>query len=130
MSLVNHRKDVLDEVQILSDDASNLEGANINQAVTTLVTDINGIADAVKTDGLAPEDTKTMQSHVETLRNQAATLESLDTAAVNDQLSGVMDTVSDAQRSIFNIYARAIDDFDTKDMPTRQAIEKEVAKVQ
>lgn len=130
MSLVNHRKDVLDEVQILSDDASNLEGANINQAVTTLVTDINGIADAVKTDGLAPEDTKTMQSHVETLRNQAATLGSLDTAAVNDQLSGIMDTVSDAQRSIFDIYARAIDGFDTKDMPTRQAIEKEVAKVQ
>ena len=71
-----------------------------------------------------------MQSHVETLRNQAATLQSLDTAAVNDQLSNIMDTVSDAQRSIFDIYARAIDSFDTKDMPTRQAIEKEVAKVQ
>lgn len=130
MSLVHHRKDVLDEVQILSDNASNLEGADINQAVTTLTTDINGIADAVKTDGLSEEDTHTVQSHVETLRNQAATLQSLDTAAVNDQLSDIMDTVSDAERSIFDIYARAIDDFDTKNMPTRQSIEKEVAKLE
>lgn len=130
MSLVNHRKDVLDEVQTLSDNASNLEGVDINQAVTTLTTDINGIADAVKTDGLAGEDTKTIQSHVETLRNQAATLQSLDTAAVNGQLSDIMDTASDAERSIFDIYARAIDGFDTKDMPTRQAIEKEVAKLE
>lgn len=127
LQIVKEKRSIVDASQKFSDDSQRLEGTDIDTAVSILTSGISGVADSVQenTKGLSEKDIHKVKSLAEDLREQAQVLGTLGHAEVNNRLSEILDSVSESQRSIFDIYSNFLCSYDTGNLPTRQKIESE-----